>query len=333
MLTTSTRRALVALATATALLPAAPALAQTATPAPSATPSPTTTPAPTGPSINVDRTLVDYGQTIGLNVFGRVGATVQLFGNGRQIRTATIGQFEGDPQGGVASFTLQPGDRTLFYAVVEGRQSASVTVEVRRTVTIGIEQRTRGTYTFTGAIARAEAGVQVTIARLDDQTKRVTGVASTRTTADGRYEISTSLPQGLAGYYALTGVSTVGNLQAGRSRLYGLLVNTVPGTGSATQSVSLDVGRSAGDVYVFSGAVSPGRSEPVTLARVVDGRLVGVAGGRSAANGGYVLRVAVAPGTSYFQVVTGTAKSRVYGLVVPGVQSDPAERDDIAAGS
>ena len=40
--------------------------------------------------------------------------------------------------------------------------------------------------------------------------------------------ISTSLPQGLAGYYALTGVSDVGALQAGRSRLYGLLANTRP---------------------------------------------------------------------------------------------------------
>ena len=50
--------------------------------------------------------------------------------------------------------------------------------------------------------------------------------------------------------------------------------------------MSLDVGRSAGNAFVFSGAVSPGRSAPVTLARVVSGRLVGVAGGRSAANGG-----------------------------------------------
>ena len=237
MITTSTRRALVALATAAALIPAAPALAQTATPTPSATaapsPSPTatptatTTPTPAPITLNVNRTLIDYGQRVQVAVFGQVGATVQLFGNGRQIRTGTVGQFEGG-QVGIATFDLQPGDRTLFYALVDGRQSASVTVEVRRTVTIGIEQRTRGIFTFSGVIARAEAGVQVTIARLDSETRRVTGVASTRTTADGRYVISTPLPQGLAGYYALTGVSGVGALQAGRSRLYGLLVNTRP---------------------------------------------------------------------------------------------------------
>ena len=58
---------------------------------------------------------------------------------------------------------------------------------------------------------------------------------------------------------------------------------------------------------------------PVTLARVVSGQLVGVAGGRSAANGGYVFRVPVGPGTHFFQVVTATAKSRVYGLVVPRI--------------
>lgn len=55
---------------------------------------------------------------------------------------------------------------------------------------------------------------------------------------------------------------------------------------------------------------------PVTLARVVDGRLVGVAGGRSAADGGDVFRVPVAPGTSSFQVVSSTARSRVHGLAV-----------------
>ena len=187
----------------------------------------TTSPTPAPITLNVDRTLIDYGQTINLNVFGQVGADVRLFGNGRQIRTATVGQFEGG-QVGNASFTLQPGDRTLFYALVDGRQSASVTVEVRRTVTIGVQQRIRGVYTFSGVIARAEAGVQVTIARLDTGTRRVTGVASTRTDAAGRYVISTSLPQGLAGYYALTGVTDVGALQAGRSRLYGLLVNTRP---------------------------------------------------------------------------------------------------------
>ena len=183
MLPTSPRRALAALATAAAILPGAPALAQTATPTPSATATPsasptasppasptatptvTSSPTPAPISIDVDRTLVEYGQTVQLRVFGQVGATVRLFGNGRQIRTATVGPFEGG-QVGIAAFDLRPGDRTLFSALVDGRQSASVTVEVRRTVTIGVQQRLRGVYTFSGVIARAEAGVQVTIARL-----------------------------------------------------------------------------------------------------------------------------------------------------------------------
>ena len=99
---------------------------------------------------------------------------------------------------------------------------------MRRAVSIGIRQPVRAVYVFSGTIDRPEAGVQVTVARLDSETRRVTGVASTRTTADGRYEISTSLPVGFAGYYALT--SATPRLDAGRSRLYGLLVNTRPGT-------------------------------------------------------------------------------------------------------
>ena len=321
MITTSARRALVALGATAALLPAAPALAQTATPTVpiGPTPSPTTTPAPAPITINADRTLIDYGQTVQVRVFGQVGATVRLFGNGRQIRTGTVGPFEGG-QVGIATFNLQPGDRTLFYAFVDGRQSASVTVEVRRTVTIGVRE-SNGVYIFSGQVARAEAGLQVTIARLDSVTKRVTGVASTATTADGRYEIITSLPQGFAGYYALTGVTNVGALQPGRSRLYGLMVpdRAVP----QADSISLNVSNGGGGTYIFSGALSQDRSVPVTLARVVGDRLVGVVGGRTAANGTYALRVPVGPGTYFFQVVTGTAKSRVYGLVVPAAAVVP----------
>ena len=332
MITISPRRALVALATAAALIPAAPALAQTATPTvtigptPSATPTPTTPPA--GPALTgfeVSRPVIDFGQTVDATVRGTPGTVVELSlinprtVTPRVIRTGTIGAN--------GSFTwtgLRPED-TAGFSVRAASISVStptVTVQVRRTVSIGISQA-NGIYTFTGVTARAEAGVQVTIARLDDQTKRVTGVASTRTTADGRYVIRTSLPQGLAGYYALTEARN--GLEAGRSRLYGLLVNTRPTapTPTATQSVSLDVGRSSGNVYIFSGAVSPGRSVPVTLARVVNGQLIGVAGGRSATNGGYVFRVPVGVGTHFFQVITATAKSRVYGLVVPSAAVVP----------
>lgn len=179
-------------------------------------------PAPAQPGIAVDTTVLDHGDTHRLTVTGAAGAAVQLFGNGRQIRTATL------PASGTFTWELQPGDRTVFSAVVGGRRTTSVTVDVRRTVSIGVRQPTRGVYVFSGQVQRAEPGVQVTIARLDSQTRRVVGVASTRTTADGRYEISTSLPVGFAGYYALTGVNASA-LQPGRSRLYGLIVNTRPG--------------------------------------------------------------------------------------------------------
>jgi hypothetical protein len=243
MITASMRRTFVALASTAALLPAAPASAQTATPTATTIPAPAPAAAP---RVEVDRRLIDYGQTTTLVVYGRVGATVQLFGNGRVIRTAVLELTEQDAIG-IAVFDLRPGDRTLFYGIVDGRQTASAIVEVRRAVSIGIQQPARGVYVFSGQVARAEAGLQVTIARLDSETRRVTGVASTRTDAAGRYRIRTSLPVGLAGYYALTGVSDVGALQPGRSRLYGLIVNTRPTspTPTATQVVSPDVGRSS----------------------------------------------------------------------------------------
>ena len=178
-------------------------------------------PAP-APGIAVDRAVVVAGSTHRLTVTGRAGAVVQLLGNGRLIRTATI------PASGQYTWTLQPGDRTVFRASVDGVRTADVEVRVRRAVTIGVRQPTRGVFAFTGTIDRPEAGVQVTVARVDSATGRVVGVASTTTTADGRYEISTSLPVGFAGYYALT--SATPQVDAGRSRLYGLIVNTRPGT-------------------------------------------------------------------------------------------------------
>ena len=259
----------------------------------------------------MSRSVIDLGQTVDATVTGTPGTQVGLFlGNfrasqGRQIRTGTIGT------GGSLTWAgLRPEDSVALSGRVAGSDTGFryADVLVRRIVTIGVEQRSRGTYTFSGQITRAEAGVPVTIARLDEQTGRVTGVAATRTTADGRYTVATSLPQGVAGYSAIALAAS--GLEAGRSRLYGLLVNTTP-TPAAVQAISLDVGPSAGSTYVFSGAVLPGRSVPVTLARVVDGRLVAVAGGRSAADGGYVFRVPVAPGTSVFQVVSATARSRV----------------------
>ncbi len=90
-----------------------------------------------------------------------------------------------------------------------------------RDVTIGIRQAS-GNYVFSGRVSPAEAGVQVTTARLDSVTNRVTGVASVRTDAAGRYTIRTRLPVGFAGFYSLT--ESKSGISAGRSRLYGLIV-------------------------------------------------------------------------------------------------------------
>ena len=234
----------------------------------------------------------------------------------RVIRTARL-----DASGSSTWTGLRPEERTTFVAVPSGTspdQSPSTCVQVRRTVTICVSQA-GGVYTFSGQLARAEAGVQVTIARLDSVTKRVTGVASTTTDAAGRYTVRTTLHQGFAGYYALTAEAS--GLDAGRSRLYGLLVNTRPGTGqlppATTQRLTLDV-RRTGASYAFEGVLSPGGGGvPVTLAQVVDGRLVGTAGGVTDADGRYVINIQPPPGTYSFTVLSATARSRTYGLVVP----------------
>jgi hypothetical protein len=237
MTNVSTRRTLVALAATATLLPAAPALAQTST---SSATVPVTA-APTRvqlvpPRIDVDRRVIDYGRTHGLNVFapvGDIGRHVQLWANTlpnrtpRLIREAVLVATEQDAVA-IAGWVLQPGATTTYSVVVNGARSATTTVQVRRSVSIGVRETDRA-YTFSGHIASPVAGLQVTVARLDAATKRVTGVASTRTTADGHYAIRTSLPVGRAGYYALT--SATSDLQAGRSRLYGLVVPAPSRTG------------------------------------------------------------------------------------------------------
>lgn len=321
MISTSTRRTLVALATTAALLPAAPALAQTATPTPTPAVAPTTSPTtPAVLGVTASANVIDFGRTVDVTVQGRPGQAVDLLIANRRltvprlIRTATL-----DADGSFSWTGLRPDERTTFIAVPAGtspNQSPFTSVQVRRTVTIGVSQA-NGVYTFAGQLARAEAGVQVTIARLDSETKRVTGVASTTTDAAGRYTIRTALLQGFAGYYALT--EEANGLDAGRSRLYGLIVNTRPGTGQppAAQGLTLSV-RRAGSSYSFEGVLSPARGGvPVTLARIVNGRLQGLAGGITEANGRYIITIQPPAGTYQFTALTANARSRNYGLVVP----------------
>ena len=185
------------------------------TPIPPTTPPPTTQPA----QITVSSQTIDDGGAVVLTVLAPAGAVVDLRAGtarapARVIRTATAGA------GGV-SWRLQPGETTRFSAQVRGgTPTATVTVTVRRTVTIGIRQAA-GVYTFTGVVHRPVAGLQVTLARLMTS-GRVVGVASTTTNAAGAYTIRTRLAPGMGGYYALTAPTS--DLQPGRSRLYGLVV-------------------------------------------------------------------------------------------------------------
>ena len=171
--------------------------------------------------VTVNARTIDYGRTTALTVVGTTGAVVDLYASSRGsspriIRTATL-------SAGRVAWTLQPGETTSFFAQVRGGdRSDTVTVNVRRTVTIGIRQAA-GIYTFTGVVNRPVAGLQVTLARLLT-TGRVVGVAATRTNAAGAYTIRTRLAPGLSGYYALT--APTADLQPGRSRLYGLVVPT-----------------------------------------------------------------------------------------------------------
>ena len=119
---------------------------------------------------------------------------------------------------GSVGYDIEPADGTWSPAVARGGVSTPPPPSGPREVTIGIRQAS-GVYTFSGAVSPAEGGRQVTVARLDSLTKRVTGVASTTTDAAGRYTIRTRLPAGFAGFYTLTA-------SHGRSRLYGLVVPT-----------------------------------------------------------------------------------------------------------
>jgi hypothetical protein len=193
------------------------------TPTPTPTPPPAVVPnQPT--QIALTARTVDYGGTVGLGLLGQAGAVIDLYASSartapRVIRTATL------TTGGTGNvnWTLQPGETTTFFAQVRGGDgSDSTTVQVRRTVTIGIRQAAE-IYTFTGAVNRPVAGLQITLARLLT-TGRVVGVAATTTDAAGRYTIRTRLAPGLSGYYALTAPTP--ELQPGRSRLYGLVVPT-----------------------------------------------------------------------------------------------------------
>ena len=309
----SSRLLTTAVALTVALLPGASAYAQAA---PGTSPPPASTALAQPTQIASLQTTIDWGGTVDLGVLGEAGQVVDLYARTgsapfRVIRTATLSTGGT----GSAGWSLRPQDTTTYYAQVRGGdRSEEYTVQVRRMATIHVSQA-NGVYTFSGFVQGAVPGTSVTLSRLDGRTGQVTTVASTTTDALGQYTVRIRLPEGLAGYYVQA--ARTAERSAVRSELYGL---GVPATTAAT--ISLGVAHS-GDRYVFSGAVQPGRSVPVTLARVVDGRLVGIIGGRTNAKGSYSLSLRQAPGTRFYRVLTApgsgitAATSRLYGLVVP----------------
>ena len=168
----------------------------------------------------------------GTTTYASGGGSVTKFAAGTVVRTPVISghrDYSSKSCPGDLAYPLLDEIRLATAALVAQDRSAPApalrtappTVVDTRGVTIGIRQSS-GVYTFSGRISPAEAGVQVTTARLDGVTDRVTGVATTRTDAAGRYTIRTRLPVGFAGYYSLTEPRS--GIGAGRSRLYGLVV-------------------------------------------------------------------------------------------------------------
>jgi uncharacterized protein with LGFP repeats len=150
------------------------------------------------------------------------GTTTYSSGGGSATRYAAGTVVTKSVISGHRDYSSKSCPGNLAYPLLEEIRAATAAIaDSTRDVTIGIRQAD-GVYTFAGTISPAEAGVQVTTARLDGVTGRVTGVASTRTDAAGRYRIRTRLPAGFAGYYSLT--ETKSGIGAGRSRLYGLVV-------------------------------------------------------------------------------------------------------------
>ena len=165
-----------------------------------------------------------------ISVYGEPGAGVQLYAT-----TAPLNWFKVIRTGrlsstGAADFDIAPGANTRLYAVVDGVQSPVVTVRVHRRVdldSVRLISDSRNLYRFRGVIHPAQdAGVpfrahQVTLAKvLGDG--RVVGVAAAVAGRDGAWDVIVDLTPGTNLYYAL--VADTGQLQAGRSRLYGLQV-------------------------------------------------------------------------------------------------------------
>ena len=167
---------------------------------------------------------------LGTTTYTSAGGSVTRYAAGTVVRKPVISghrDYSSKSCPGNLAYPLLGEIRSATAAVVAASPSAPPLLRpvppplVTRGVTIGIRQA-GGVYTFTGRVSPAERGVQVTTARLDGVTNRVTGVATTRTDAAGRYTIRTRLPAGFAGFYSLT--STTSGIAAGRSRLYGLVV-------------------------------------------------------------------------------------------------------------
>ena len=199
------------------------------TPTPPVTPVPVTpvqpppaSPAPVRTQLVADPRAISLGQSMAVGVEGAPGATVQLYASSRPSTTYRLvrtGLISGD---GLRTWTITPPSNTRLYARVNGRNTATITVDVAHTSTIGVTN-SAGTYRFTGVVRPGFAGLPVTLLRALPG-GGATVVGRTTTGPSGTWRIDRRFSgSGTFGFSAVTGASP--DNAAGRSRTYGVAVS------------------------------------------------------------------------------------------------------------
>jgi hypothetical protein len=182
------------------------------------------TPAPgdAAPTVTVALRRMVLGERATVRVTGAPGAAVELWAYSRPTTSYSLVRRGVLDAEGRASFEVAPRGNTRLYARVAGRNTATTTVDVAQTATLSISRTSGGAYRFSGQIAPARAGVEVTLMRKPAVGPAV--VASRALTdAAGRYRIDRRFGEsGTFGFYVDTRV-TADNL-AGRSPSYTVTV-------------------------------------------------------------------------------------------------------------
>lgn len=178
-------------------------------------------PADAAPRVAAAPRRIVLGERATVQVTGAPGAAVELWAYSRPTTWYSLVRRGVLDATGRASFDVAPRGNTRLYARVAGRLTHTTTVDVAQTATLSIS-RVPGAYRFSGQVAPARAGVEVTLMRKPAVGPAV--VASrARTDSAGRYRIDRRFGEaGTYGFYVDTRV-TADNTE-GRSRTYTLAV-------------------------------------------------------------------------------------------------------------